>query len=366
MTRIALLSQIFARRSHVAFRERIVVGRMRPAVGFGDAEIGEQKRRGLGSHGTATVGMQGQLAGRCGMLGRGILEQCREQGCAFFVSDAPADDPAAEDVDDDVESEIRPFGRPHQLGDVPGPYLVGGLRQQLRLFVNSRRPISITSCTTRLPGARMTSACWARTTSPPTLMSAVSSRDVGVDFGPLNDRLTLYQSDFTPNDAGNLKGFLRDYVPMALKTIGGRNIRVFDESSMYSGGEPFRRGAAEGRTVMMVCLEAAYYVSQILLFVTAVVAAYYGYHQLVSTNRYELLRMLEDERFREARRLLWKTLCAPGESPAPRWWEDERLEEAAGKTCASFDIVALMAKRSNRRPPLIWVAIAVPPLLTSS
>jgi hypothetical protein len=100
---------------------------------------------------------------------------------------------------------------------------------------------------------------------------------------------------------------------------------------------------------MMVCLEAAYYVSQILLFVTAIVAAYYGYHQLVSTNRYELLRMLEDERFREARRLLWKKLCAPGASPAPRWWEDERLEEAAGKTCAWFDIVALMAKPSNRR-----------------
>src|SRR6202051_2865569 len=93
----------------VAFRERIVVGRMRPAVGFGDAEIGEQERRGLGSHGTATVGMQGQLAGRCGMLGRSILEQCREQGGAFFVREAPADDPAAEDVDDDGEVEISPF-----------------------------------------------------------------------------------------------------------------------------------------------------------------------------------------------------------------------------------------------------------------
>src|SRR5208283_3501356 len=33
----------------VAFRERIVVGRMRPTVGFGDAEIGEQERCGLGS-----------------------------------------------------------------------------------------------------------------------------------------------------------------------------------------------------------------------------------------------------------------------------------------------------------------------------
>jgi hypothetical protein len=86
------------RRSESGFRERIVVGRVRPAVGFGDAEIGEQERRGLGPHGTATVGVQGQLAGRRGMLGRGILEQCRKRGGAFFVSDAPADDPVAEDA----------------------------------------------------------------------------------------------------------------------------------------------------------------------------------------------------------------------------------------------------------------------------
>jgi hypothetical protein len=39
-------------------------------VRFGDAEIGEQERRGLGPHGTATVGMQRQLAGRRRMLGR--------------------------------------------------------------------------------------------------------------------------------------------------------------------------------------------------------------------------------------------------------------------------------------------------------
>ena len=70
---------------------------------FGDAEIGEQKRRGLGAHGTTTVGMQGQLAKRHGMLGDGIAEQCREQGRAFSVGDAPADNSSAENVDDDVD-----------------------------------------------------------------------------------------------------------------------------------------------------------------------------------------------------------------------------------------------------------------------
>src|SRR5664279_1562931 len=80
---------------------------MWPTVGFGDAEIGEQERRGLGSHGTTTVGMQGQLAGRRGMFGGGIIEQCREHGGAFSVGDAPADDSAAEDIDDDVEVEAH-------------------------------------------------------------------------------------------------------------------------------------------------------------------------------------------------------------------------------------------------------------------
>ena len=120
----------------VAFRERIVVGSVRPAVGFGDAEISEEERRGLGSHRSAAIGMQGQLAGRGGMLRGGVIEQRREQGGAFAVGDAPADDSAAEDVDDDVEIEVRPFRRPHQFCYVPGPYLVGRLRQQLRLFVN--------------------------------------------------------------------------------------------------------------------------------------------------------------------------------------------------------------------------------------
>jgi hypothetical protein len=93
----------------------------------------------------------------------------------------------------------------------------------------------------------------------------------------------------------------------------------------------------------------AYYWSQIGLFVTAVIAAIYGYRQLQASNRYELLKLLEDERFRKARRLLWKELCAEGASPPPQWWKQcEKLEEAAGKTCASFDIVALMAKYGNR------------------
>jgi hypothetical protein len=44
------------------------------------------------------------------VLGEGVVEQDLEQGGALGIGDAPADDPAAEDVEDDVQVEIRsPF-----------------------------------------------------------------------------------------------------------------------------------------------------------------------------------------------------------------------------------------------------------------
>jgi hypothetical protein len=46
------------------------------------------------------------------------------------IGDAPADDPAAEDVEDDVEIEIAPFRGSHQLCDVPRPDLIGSFGQQ--------------------------------------------------------------------------------------------------------------------------------------------------------------------------------------------------------------------------------------------
>ena len=54
----------------------------------------------------------------------------------FRVFDPPACDAAAEDVEDDIEIEIRSFHRPHQLGDVPGPDLVGHLGQQFGLLID--------------------------------------------------------------------------------------------------------------------------------------------------------------------------------------------------------------------------------------
>src|SRR3954466_1048522 len=46
------------------------------------------------------------------------------------IGDAPADDPAAEDVENDVQIEVGPFRRSHQLRNVPRPDLIRSFGQQ--------------------------------------------------------------------------------------------------------------------------------------------------------------------------------------------------------------------------------------------
>jgi hypothetical protein len=72
------------------------------------------------------------------------------------------------------------------------------------------------------------------------LLKVISSKHISVEFGPRNDRLNFYQDDFTPGGSGNIKGFLRDYVPMSLKTVGGRNFRTFDEASMFQACRQYK------------------------------------------------------------------------------------------------------------------------------
>ena len=129
----------------VAFGKWIVVRDVGSAVRFGDTEVGQHLGGGLCFHGRAAIGMQGELAGRDLMLGDGVIEQYFEQGGVFGISNIPADDPTAEDVDDNVEIEICPLGWSHQLGDVPRPDLIWAFGKQLRcasapLRSSCRRP----------------------------------------------------------------------------------------------------------------------------------------------------------------------------------------------------------------------------------
>src|SRR3954463_6299791 len=52
------------------------------------------------------------------------------------IGDAPADAPAAEDVENDVEIEVGPFRRSGQLRDIPRPDLIGAFGEQFGLGVD--------------------------------------------------------------------------------------------------------------------------------------------------------------------------------------------------------------------------------------
>ncbi|SPE23403.1 hypothetical protein SBA2_1230004 [Acidobacteriia bacterium SbA2] len=119
----------------LAFRIRIVIGDMRTAVGFDDAQIGQQQSHRFGFHGRTSIGMHGELAWQNVLRVTGMLDEPFGQLGAFAVGDHPTDDVAAEDVQDDIKMISGPFHRTAQLGDVPTPQLIGLSGQQLRLLI---------------------------------------------------------------------------------------------------------------------------------------------------------------------------------------------------------------------------------------
>lgn len=59
-------------------------------MGFGDAEIRKQQRRGLGFHRSAVISMQSELAGLHPVLFDSVVEQRLKQRGGFRVGDVPA------------------------------------------------------------------------------------------------------------------------------------------------------------------------------------------------------------------------------------------------------------------------------------
>jgi hypothetical protein len=102
----------------------------------------------------------------------------------------------------------------------------------------------------------------------------------------------------------------------------------------------------EGERTMT--LEHGYYWSQIALTGIAFAAAVGAYVQLQTFKRFELLKILEAQAVRNARRILYHRVRQSKEPPAD-WWTDDTLEEAASSVCASFDIVGLIARHRNWR-----------------
>ena len=69
--------------------------------------------------------MDGELAGGDELFTAGMVDQTLGQFGAFAISDHPAHDETAEDVQNDIQVITGPFRRATQFGDVPTPQLVG-------------------------------------------------------------------------------------------------------------------------------------------------------------------------------------------------------------------------------------------------
>lgn len=109
------------------FEERfdvwVVIADVRAGMALGDAQIGEQERDRLGRHRTTIVGVDRELSRIRALLGDRFSEQNTSQLRAFAISDHPANDVPAVDVDDHVEIVVRPLVRAVQFCDVPGEHL---------------------------------------------------------------------------------------------------------------------------------------------------------------------------------------------------------------------------------------------------
>jgi hypothetical protein len=91
--------------------------------------------------------------------------------------------------------------------------------------------------------------------------------------------------------------------------------------------------------------QRGYWLSQIALLVFAVLAAIAAFRQVSATKLFEMLKFVEQEEFREARRIIYFEIRR--QPPEAKWWEQkehDRWEKAAAKVCASYDILGLVAK----------------------
>ncbi len=107
--------------------ERIVVGDMRPTEALVDAERCQELRKRVALHGGAAVGVHDKA--RLDAMASGSLgEELGRQVLALLRRDHPADNVPAEQIDDHVNVQEDALLERGQLGDVPGPYLVGRCR----------------------------------------------------------------------------------------------------------------------------------------------------------------------------------------------------------------------------------------------
>ena len=93
-------------------------------------------------------------------------------------------------------------------------------------------------------------------------------------------------------------------------------------------------------------------VSRFFLTVVATAAGIAAYWQIQTFKRFELMKMLESDRVKTARRALFASTKKRFNG---KWWNfddpqfDDQLEQAASVVCGAYDIVGIVAKGANRR-----------------
>jgi hypothetical protein len=94
-------------------------------------------------------------------------------------------------------------------------------------------------------------------------------------------------------------------------------------------------------------LERAYWISQSILVLIALAAAIAAYIHVRTIKLFELLKFLEEPEIRRARLTVFEDIR---NKAGTEWWKsDSRLQEAASTVCASYDIVARLARGRSRR-----------------
>jgi hypothetical protein len=72
------------------------------------------------------------------------------------------------------------------------------------------------------------------------LMRIVESRRISVELGPQQEQIRLYQADKMPDGKGDLRGFIREIVPMFVTSMGGRNVRTIKGAQLLDACARFK------------------------------------------------------------------------------------------------------------------------------
>jgi hypothetical protein len=87
-------------------------------------------------------------------------------------------------------------------------------------------------------------------------------------------------------------------------------------------------------TVVDIWLQRAYWGSQMLLPLIAVAAGWIALKEAWAHRTFELLRLVEDPRVRDARAIVMKEIKP---LRGQQWWADGRLHDAAATVCSAYD-----------------------------